>query len=291
MGAERGGSGAPVRSGPGRSIWQVGPRPRLFVRRDGVLTLSAAPLARLTWGPQTSLTALKKRRQDRVHQRGSSLEQSPEAAETSGRGEEGPTDAGDSPGAGPVAQEAGGGRERGRAGEPSATEWLEQRALEVEYSLRKAISCNQDLGGVTRDIADLNAFLHRLDEIAAGVGFSPGEVLQVLLGQLANRTRSFDSMGGVGNVPMHQAKVLDRSVRLAEAEQSLMGHVADGELSELVERVNLLRTLLRVKVEDPNDLTMARSSVYSAFNFFSRLKTYADDKEKTPYEALCEFRL
>ena len=98
-------------------------------------------------------------------------------------------------------------------------------------------------------------------------------------------------MGGMGNVPMHQAKVLDRSERLAEVEQSLLGYVPDGELSELVERVNLLRTLLRVKVEDPNDLTMARSSVYSAFNFFSRLQTYADDKGSTPYEALCEFRL
>jgi len=74
-----------------------------------------------------------------------------------------------------------------------------------------AISSNQDLGGVTRDIADLNAFLHRL--------------------------------------------------------------------------------VLRVKVEDPNDLTMARSSVYSAFNFFSRLQAYANDKGSTPYEALCEFRL
>ena len=170
-------------------------------------------------------------------------------------------------------------------------QWLEQRALEVEYSLRKAISSNQDLGGVTRDIADLNAFLHRLDEIAAGVGYSPGEALQALLGQLANRTRSFDSMGGMGNVPMHQAKVLDRSERLAEVEQSLLGFVPGGELSELVERVNLLRTLLRVKVEDPNDLTMARSSVYSAFNFFSRLQAYANDKGSTPYEALCEFRL
>ena len=170
-------------------------------------------------------------------------------------------------------------------------EWLEQHALEVEYCLRKAISSNQDLGGVTRDIADLNAFLHRLDEIAAGVSYSPGEALQALLGQLANRTRSFDSMGGMGNVPMHQAKVLDRSERLAEVEQSLLGYVPGGELSELVERVNLLRTLLRVKVEDPNDLTMARSSVYSAFNFISRLQAYANDKGSTPYEALCEFRL
>ena len=47
---------------------------------------------------------------------------------------------------------------------------------------------------------------------------------------------------------------------------------------------------LKVKVEDPNDLNMARQAVSDAHRFLEHLTSYAQEKSQTVYESLCKFR-
>jgi len=169
-------------------------------------------------------------------------------------------------------------------------EWLEQRSLEVEYSFRRTIKSDGDLAEVQKAVAQLYDFMNELDRLSQRVQIHSGEILQVLLSHLANRTRSFDSMKGEEGIPMHQAKVLDRTDRLGHVEEKLSGHLGEEEVQGLVSSVNLLRQLLKVKVEDPNDLNMARQAVSDAHRFLEHLTSYAQEKSQTVYESLCKFR-
>ena len=57
-------------------------------------------------------------------------------------------------------------------------------------------------------------------EIAARLGFERDVVIQFLLSEV-HGGQNFDQMAGTGNIPMHQAKVLDRSERLRGAGAAL----------------------------------------------------------------------
>ena len=78
--------------------------------------------------------------------------------------------------------------------------------------------------------------------------------------------------------------------RLGHVEEKLSGHLGEEEVQGLVSSVNLLRQLLKVKVEDPNDLNMARQAVSDAHRFLEHLTSYAQEKSQTVYESLCKFR-
>ena len=111
-------------------------------------------------------------------------------------------------------------------------------------------------------------------DLAAELRVERDAVFQSLLGQLADG-KSFDSQGFDGAVPMHQAKVLDRSERLREFDASLKAHVGGGRLPTLVGCADELRKVLRVKVEDGNDLLMADQTLDELNTFYQRLQAHA----------------
>ena len=82
--------------------------------------------------------------------------------------------------------------------------------------------------------------------------------------------------------PAGTAQVLDRSERLKEEEASIRAIAAD-RLDWLVASADLLRKLLRVKVEDGNDLQMAMSTVEQVHRFYSRMQQYAEQSGEEPF--------
>ena len=88
---------------------------------------------------------------------------------------------------------------------------------------------------------------------------------------------------------MHQAKVLDRRQRL-EGEVSLEEHLSAAYIKELTQPVRDLRAMIRVKVEDSNDLNMAEDIVRATSQFLTTLGRYAKDKGLTEYTALENLR-
>ena len=84
-----------------------------------------------------------------------------------------------------------------------------------------------------------------------GCAWFPQEVLS----RLPESNLDFDVQGGVGDIPMHQAKVLDRRPRLDDA-GNIEQQVGAEKLNQFVQPVQGLRALVRVKVEDHNDMCM-----------------------------------
>ena len=80
-----------------------------------------------------------------------------------------------------------------------------------------------------------------------------------------------------------QAKVLDRSDRLKEAEAALRKLTGE-RWPWLVASADLLRNLLRVKVEDGNDLQMAAATVAEVQSFYTRLVECAASSGEDQYE-------
>ena len=90
---------------------------------------------------------------------------------------------------------------------------------------------------------------------------------------------------------MHQAKVLDRRDRVkceavADADETL----GEERITWLVACVREMRLLLRVKMEDTNDVRMAEEAVTGANHFFVRLRRLAEDRNVEDYAVLEELR-
>ena len=156
----------------------------------------------------------------------------------------------------------------------AAEDWLLQKALEVSMLLRTRVASADALAASIVAAARLRAFMRETHDLAAELGVERDAVFQSLLGQLADG-KSFDSQGFDGAVPMHQAKVLDRSERLREFDASLKAHVGGGRLPTLVGCADELRKVLRVKVEDGNDLLMADQTLDELNTFYQRLQAHA----------------
>ena len=102
---------------------------------------------------------------------------------------------------------------------------------------------------------------------------------------------TFDKFGTDDFVPMHQAKVLDRSDALG-AYDGTIRELAGDRLPWLVDHADLLRKLLRVKVEDGNDLLMAIDTVKDVHKFYDKLQRHAaqtGEEHFSLYTRLIEF--
>ena len=79
-------------------------------------------------------------------------------------------------------------------------------------------------------------------------------LFQDLLWRSVDDVLDMDKQGGMGNIPMHQAKVLDRRSRLEGEIGNLEAVFGHEHLHQMVTSVRDIRALLRVKMEDSNDL-------------------------------------
>lgn len=91
-----------------------------------------------------------------------------------------------------------------------AFDWLLQRQLEVEMSLRGSLlNSQEDLIGTRRTFAAFAAFFRELHDAAKTLGCASAVLFQELLHRVAgvNAGVSMDEQKRDGDVPMHQAKV------------------------------------------------------------------------------------
>ena len=107
----------------------------------------------------------------------------------------------------------------------AAFEWLLQRQIEVEMTLReKKVASREDLEHVAETFRDLNELFLELHAAAAELTAankrpcSVAALFQELLHKIAgvNAGLGMEGQRGEGNVPMHQANVLDRRHRTGE---------------------------------------------------------------------------
>lgn len=148
-----------------------------------------------------------------------------------------------------------------------------QRQAEVCSLLRERITSEAGLPLMCNSFHRLQIFFDRMYLLGTKLGLTPELIYQCLL-HIHHGARSFDQQHRDGNVPMHQAKILDRTAVLAEAnvESKLRSAVSDSDIEEMVLCSNIVRKILRMKVEDNNDLGMARKAVKAGDEYFLALE-------------------
>ena len=140
------------------------------------------------------------------------------------------------------------------------------------------------------------------DRAAPGPACEPFALFQELLHRVAGFARGGDGVGGRGpaetllsrdagetsaEVPMHQAKVLYRASVATDAVLREVDDVLGAEaVRDLVASVRRMRGVLRVKMEDANDVRMAEEAVRGARRFFDTLQRHAEQEGKSDVEVL-----
>jgi hypothetical protein len=138
------------------------------------------------------------------------------------------------------------------------------------------------------------------DRAVPGPACEPFALFQELLHRVAGfstRGGAEDGGGagdGVGSaagtsveVPMHQAKVLYRASVATDAVLREVDDVLGAEaVRDLVASVRRMRGVLRVKMEDANDVRMAEEAVRGARRFFDTLQRHAEQEGKSDVEVL-----
>jgi hypothetical protein len=147
------------------------------------------------------------------------------------------------------------------------------------------------------------------DRAAPGPACEPFALFQELLHRVAGFARGGAEDGGVGvgglgmgpaepllsrgagetsaEVPMHQAKVLYRASVATDAVLREVDDVLGAEaVRDLVASARRMRGVLRVKMEDANDVRMAEEAVRGARRFFDTLQRYAEQEGKSDVEVL-----
>lgn len=178
----------------------------------------------------------------------------------------------------------------------AAFEWLLQRQIEVEMTLReKKVSSPKDLERVRETFATMNALFLDLHAAAAALTAankkqcSVAALFQELLHKIAGVNAGLGALEGQrgdGNVPMHQAKVLDRRHRTGEECGDVNMVLGPERVREMVLAVRDLRSALRIKVEDANDVRMAEEAVKAGHSFWTKLSSHAAEHGAADYAAL-----
>ena len=196
----------------------------------------------------------------------------------------------------PTARDAGGETTADGLDRGAAFEWLLQRQIEVEMTLReKKVSSPKDLERVRETFATMNALFLDLHAAAAALTAankkqcSVAALFQELLHKIAGVNAGLGALEGQrgdGNVPMHQAKVLDRRHRTGEECGDVNMVLGPERVREMVLAVRDLRSALRIKVEDANDVRMAEEAVKAGLSFWTKLAAHAAEHGAADYAAL-----
>ena len=196
----------------------------------------------------------------------------------------------------PTARDAGGETTADGLDRGAAFEWLLQRQIEVEMTLReKKVSSPKDLERVRETFASLNRLFLDLHAAAAELTAankkqcSVAALFQELLHKIAGVNAGLGALEGQrgdGNVPMHQAKVLDRRHRTGEECGDVNLVLGPERVRGMVLAVRGLRSALRIKVEDANDVRMAEEAVKAGHSFWTKLSAHAAAHGAADYAAL-----
>ena len=121
---------------------------------------------------------------------------------------------------------------------------------------------------------------------------SVAALFQELLHKIAgvNAGVGMEGQRGEGNVPMHQAKVLDRRHRTSTECGDVNMVLGPERVRGMVLRVRDLRQALRIKVEDANDVRMAEEAVKAGHAFWTKLREHANAHGADAFAALAKLR-
>ncbi|KAL7708183.1 hypothetical protein N2W54_006226 [Lotmaria passim] len=154
------------------------------------------------------------------------------------------------------------------------------RQMELHTSVRHPPKNPQGLVQLMDVMRNYKNYFESLRRIAGQFNVEPETVFQALMYISVGGTVNFDRQHQDGSVPMHQAKVLARSNAI-ELSSTLRKDLPNSELMVYVGLSRDLRTTLRVKVEDGNDLKTAEASVREAveyLNYIDRCAHHSPEK-------------
>jgi len=152
---------------------------------------------------------------------------------------------------------------------------LLQRQFEVESMLRSKLIDEDSILQTQHTVEVLIAFVREVHEIAVKLNVgNAGLVFQELMGIIVEDAGS-------------EGKFVGESIMTGVVD---IKSAAGPRLPVLVGHVNLLRGLLRLKVQDAADLDTAYSSLREARDFFTSLSSHAAEKSKARFTILKELR-
>ena len=134
---------------------------------------------------------------------------------------------------------------------------LKGRAMEVEAVLRLDFGSEGCIGEATDKLKACSDFYEQLTQVAEKLGVLKGAAFQEMLGR------------GTGNPRGHINR--DRVTGLVKLEEAL----PEAELQEAIAKAEGLCDLVRVKIEDDNDLGLALSVVQDSTAFLDEMKRVA----------------
>lgn len=153
---------------------------------------------------------------------------------------------------------------------------LQRRFMEMEGLLRIPFNKDGDVDRARTFVSRSQVFLTKLAELSQQMGLLQGTIFQDLLARLS---RAND---GSQNMDL-------RSSRLSMREP--LDEVPPDQANKLMTQANELLNLVRIKIEDDNDLKLVRQALRESALFFKDLRTYNRYHSSTQGKRVCELDL
>jgi hypothetical protein len=151
-----------------------------------------------------------------------------------------------------------------------SVEKLSQKWFEVTCLLRHGFSDHGSYHAGVSAVAEAEAALARIEAVSDARGVNTGQAFQALLSSLSSGPG-----GGIGRAASHY-----------DAYGSEVGRLGMGEAEwqALAAGADRLRSLVRIKLEDANDLQAAKMALELASTFFASIQLHAKAREIDAYE-------
>lgn len=148
------------------------------------------------------------------------------------------------------------------------------RQMELHTTTRRPPKTPEQLSQLRETLLEYSRFFKQLEELSSELKTNRIVIFQSFLHISMGGAVKFDKQKQSGEVPMHQAKVLARSSAI-ELEPVLRDHIPNAELMILVGLTKDLRTTLRVKVEDENDLKTVQKGIEDSVEYLNFIYSHS----------------
>lgn len=148
------------------------------------------------------------------------------------------------------------------------------RQMELHTTTRNPPKSPEQLIQLRKTLLEYSRFFKQLGKLSDELNTNRIIVFQSFLHVSVGGAVQFDKQKQSGEVPMHQAKVLTRTAAV-ELEPVLREHLPNAELMILVGLTKDLRTALRVKVEDENDLKTAQKGIEDSVEYLNFIHSHS----------------
>eukprot|EP00293_Proteomonas_sulcata_P000539 CAMPEP_0184315388 /NCGR_PEP_ID=MMETSP1049-20130417/82106_1 /TAXON_ID=77928 /ORGANISM="Proteomonas sulcata, Strain CCMP704" /LENGTH=190 /DNA_ID=CAMNT_0026633851 /DNA_START=188 /DNA_END=760 /DNA_ORIENTATION=+ len=146
---------------------------------------------------------------------------------------------------------------------------LLQRQFEVEHMIRWDLKNEEDVANTQRAVEGLLTFVWQMKVQARERG-------------IANHGLIFQELLAMGSAQREGESIVTGLVDLSDLPQE--------ELDGMIKQVEILRGIIRLKVQDASDLKTASATLKEAFSFFKSLATHAQEKGVSRFDMLEQLR-